>query len=51
MAELVPGLQQTQLESAAEVFDALGKPDYLAVANPADREMQVYRSMPVAQKG
>ncbi|CAE7571716.1 unnamed protein product [Symbiodinium sp. CCMP2592] len=39
-----PGLQQIHLQTAEDVFDALGKPDYLAVTNPADRELQAYRA-------
>ena len=38
------GLSQVHLQSAEDVFDALGKPDYLAIANPADRELQSYRA-------
>ena len=39
-----PGLPQIHLQTAEDVFDALGKPDYLAVTNPADRELQAYRA-------
>eukprot|EP00929_Paragymnodinium_shiwhaense_P065936 TRINITY_DN33033_c0_g1_i1.p1 TRINITY_DN33033_c0_g1~~TRINITY_DN33033_c0_g1_i1.p1 ORF type:complete len:732 (-),score=117.91 TRINITY_DN33033_c0_g1_i1:179-2374(-) len=45
--EKVQGLEAStsNLKDAGAVYEALGKPNYLAVANPADKDMTVYQGL------
>ncbi|CAJ1352141.1 unnamed protein product [Effrenium voratum] len=36
---------QTDLRDAVEVYTALGKPEYLAIANPSDRQAPIFKGL------
>ena len=39
------GVTVSTLHTAGDVFNALGKPEYLAVVNPADQSMSPFQSL------